>query len=206
MRLLLVFFIFFTFPLKHVNAQTTEDRRRIEEEKREIIRPGESPKIKSEKYTEKKDSKPQEIFFQELLEKNIATLSDAYAVITILTGYDDRYQDFSAQADFLEKNSIVPSYLRDVSRNPDLPLRKGDIAYMFCKILKIKGGIWMRLFGPNIRYSLKELIYEEIIMPGASSEFVSGKELIFTTTEAANFLAKEELAEVEESKKDNNIK
>jgi len=70
------------------------------------------------------------------------------------------------------------------------PLRKGQVAYMLCKALDMKGGLWLRLLGLSQRYALRELVYERVMVPGNVQDFMSGKELISTLNQAADYLAR----------------
>ena len=59
---------------------------------------------------------------------------------------------------------------------------------MLCRALNLRGGLWIRLFGLSQRYALKELTYEGIMLPGATNEIVSGRELIFMLTQSAQYI------------------
>lgn len=185
--LLLIILVFYTSV---VLAQTTPQDRRIEQEKRDSL------SVTEELRYEKKEPSPQpstsidQDYFKELLEKKNALFSDACKTISILTGIIDQCPDFKSQLDFLKQNNIIP---RKVAYDliPNQPLRKGLAAYMYCRALKIKGGLWMRLFGVNQRYAFKELLYMGMMLPGHEKDIVTGKELILLLTEAANYLTQE---------------
>jgi hypothetical protein len=168
-------------------AQTTPQDRRVEQEKRDSLRTSEELKY------EKKEPNPQpnqtiEIdYFRELLEKRNALFSDACKTVSILTGIIGQYPDFNSQLSFLKENNIIPNKVA-YDLVPNQPLRKGLAAHIYCKALKIKGGLWMRLFGVNQRYAFKELVYMGMMLPGHEKDIVTGKELILLLTEAANYI------------------
>jgi hypothetical protein len=177
-----------------VLAQTQQERRRIDEEKRESLRPSEaliSPLSPS--YSKTTKTYAGLIYFKDLLSRKVSYQSDIAQILVILLGVEEEYTDFNAQAQFLTAQGIIPP--DEASRfNPHVPLRKGLSAYMFLKALDIKGGLWLRLFGVNERYALRELTYLEIIPPGNSNEIVSGKELIVTFINAVNYKVDQEKA------------
>ena len=169
------------------SAQNPLDKRRIEQEKRDNLRLNE---IKISEETSNFYSQPgisKQAYFNKLLSKKNATLFDAYTMLVILLGREDRYSDFETKQEFLRQNHILPK-LKKLSKNPHQPLEKGVAAYMFCRVLKIKGGLWLRLFGITQRYALRELVFQNIMFPGNTRNIVSGKELVFIVTQAAIYL------------------
>lgn len=182
----LVVFLLILSPLG-ASAQSPRDKRRIEEEKRDNLRLSEI-KINEETITSyPQPGLSQQAYFNKLLSKKNATLFDAYTMLVILLGSEDRYLDFKAKQAFLRQQDILPQAMRP-TENPHQSLEKGVAAYMFCRALKIKGGLWLRLFGITERYALRELIFQNIMFPGNTRDMVSGKELVFIVTQAANYL------------------
>lgn len=165
----------------------TQQNRRIEEEKRDSLRPTE------EKITYKKRVQPSlkeqvdNTFFQELLTRKTAYNKDACKVLVILLGAEEEYTDTETQVTFLERSDILPPDRNKF--NPNRPLSKGTAAWMFYCALNIRGGLWLTLFGTTERYALRELIYEGIMSSGSVDELVSGKELILMLTKAAEYVA-----------------
>jgi len=189
MRKLIFLFIFCLFLPSPTIAQTARDERWIEEEKRESLRATETEILEEEH----KKIPPTDLiglsYFEDLLSRRVASCSDALKTIIILLGVEDQYKEPESQISFLNEKNIIPKgIVKDF--NPSQPLRKGLAAYMFCKVLKIKGGFWMRIFGLNQRYALKELVYEGIIFPGTVKDIVSGRELILILTKSAEYLTK----------------
>lgn len=170
-------------------AQSVQDSRRIEEEKRESLNPTET-----RTYQAAPDLKPQERsiefdYLQELFSKKTARLSDAAKVLTILLGAKEKDSDFESQLAFLRGNGILSEKL---IKEPaaDMPLRKGVAAYLFSQALDIKGGIWLRLFGMSQRYALRELVYEGIMRQGSVNEILKGEELVSMFINAVDFLTR----------------
>jgi len=189
MKKLTLFFLLCIFLPTFLWAKTAEDNRRIEEEKRESLRSTEEQLYQREQLSPAPAERIDVSYFRELLSKRVAFLSDASKALVILLGVEAQEKDFASQTAFLKEKNIVPKNFA-VETGQHKPLRKGLAAYMFCQALQIKGGIWLRLFGASQRYALKELVFEEIMLPGNLNDIVSGKELVVIFTNAAEYLAK----------------
>ena len=168
-------------------AQSTQDKRRVEEGKRKDLFPSEFYLPEAKKVSPPDVHSGQNVYFSELLTKKVAGLSDAYQTLVILMGADSRFRDIDSQFDFLKGEGIIPGNINKGSDH-DAPLRKGVAAYMFAKTMDIKGGITLRVFGLNERYAFKELVYQEIMNPGNVNDVTSGPELILTLTQAADYM------------------
>ena len=187
-RILVFVFFFFLFP-SFLIAQTSEEKRTVEEEKRESLRPSEIQILKTQKITRPPVVPADLVYFAELMPRRVAYRYDACKALVILAGVEDQYIDLDSQVAFLKKERLIPKRY-EAEFDPMKPLRKGLAAFMFCRVLEIKGGLYIGLFGLNERYALKELIYEGIMPYGNAKDIVSGEELVLTLTQAANFLSK----------------
>lgn len=114
-------------------------------------------------------------YFREIADRKVTTINDGCKVITMFLRLDKEYPDFNSQFQMLKYKGIVPYNLE---AQPDVPLRKGVLAYMVAKALGIKGGVIMRLFGVSQRYALKECVFLDLMMEENAREIVEGKELI----------------------------
>lgn len=172
-------------------AQTTKQDRRIEEEKRQSLEATVEYKSKAQTVRFKPSGEFNIAYFEQLFIRKIAYRNDAFRSLVMLMGYESQYpaQDINSRISFLLENNIMPKQIA-VNFDADAPLRKGEAAYMFCKAMKIRGGLWIRLFGMSSRYALKELVYQGIMLPGSANDIVSGKELILMLTESASYLTK----------------
>ena len=174
-------------------AQSAEEKRAIEETKRESLRSSEVQAAKEELPPAAPLAPIDLIYFAELSLKKISFRYDACKAFVLLLGVEDEYIDLAAQVAFLQQNNLLPKKYR-VEFDPMQPLRRGLLAYMFCQALEIKGGITLRVFGTSQRYALQELAFEGIMASGNVNDIVSGDELVSATTQAANYLAQKEAA------------
>ena len=115
-------------------------------------------------------------FFRQMREKDDpTTLLDGYRVALALL--EQSYADVGfeeARSKLLEADVIREKWKPD----PKEKITRGKVAYILVKILKIKGGLTMRLFGPSERYALKELKFMDLMDGGMTWRSVSGRELV----------------------------
>lgn len=201
MRNLILIFVFLVSLTSPLSAETLKGQRRLEEEARDDLRFTEpQPSVISEPVLESSPS-PDLAFFQELLLKEYVVRSDVIRPLLILLGEDELLsQEQAAQIRFLQEKKILPAKVAQ-NFSPEKPLRKGLAAYMFCKALRMKGGIGARIFGMNQRYALNELVFTGIMSEASRDDIVSGPEFIIIFTQATEYLAqKNEAAQGKMSK------
>lgn len=164
-------------------SENLEEKRRIEEIKRESLKPSEVH-VGEKKEMPSPASLVEMAYFTELTQKRITFRYDACRLLVLLMGEAEQYLDLDSQVAFIKEKNLLPKKYA-LEFNPMEPLRKGLAAYMFCKLLKIKGGITLRYFGINERYALKELAFEGIMPSGNIKDIVSGEELFSAFIQAS---------------------
>ncbi|MBI4436535.1 MAG: hypothetical protein HY590_03880 [Candidatus Omnitrophica bacterium] len=187
----IVFLILLLLWSESGETQTLQQDRRIEEGKREslkptLVTPQPAPAIKPPE----KPPVPEplkEIYFINLLPKKIVYRYDAAKSIVILMGVDDEYIALEAQIAYLKEKNFLHKRFEKESFDPMEPLRRGTAAYIFYKALGMKGGIALHLFGPTERYALKELVFQGIMSPGHVNDLLSGQELVQIMSQAARY-------------------
>jgi hypothetical protein len=108
----------------------------------------------------------------------VATAADAARAMVILASEGkETATDFDACRKCLRDRGILPDGWLD-SVPATEPLDKARLAALVCRTLGIKGGLWMRLFGPQPRLALRECVYLELMVRGADYGHVSGGELV----------------------------
>ena len=171
-------------------AQTIQQDRRIEEEKRDALKPTVGvPSIFTTPQAKPATGPPvppplKELYFAQLVQKRVTFGYDAAKVIVILMGVDEEYLDLTSQVGYLQQRGFLPRRLQQ-SFDPMQPLRKGLAAYLFRQALGIRGGITLHLFGPSERYALKELVFQGFMVPGHVNDLVTGGELVQLMIQAA---------------------
>ena len=186
-KIFIILVMLFIFP-SLLMAQSLEEKRRIEEGKRESLRPTEDRVPEEKKRTAPPLDPIDLVYFAELMMKRIAYRYDACKALVILMGVENQFIDLGSQIAFLRKKNILPKTF-ETEFDPTKPLRKGLTAYMFYKALDIRGGLILSLFGISERYSIKELVYQGMMSSGNVKDIVNGEELISILTQAGNYKA-----------------
>ena len=190
-KFLILLFLFSLLSAYPVSAAPgPQDDRRIEEQKREVLK---STKIPYKKKTTKKPStkaplQPDDvIYLTEMSFRKITYGYDLCKLLMILKGIENEYIGLDAQVAYLKEQNLLPKNVRDTF-DPMKPLRRGLTADVLRKVLNVKGGIFPRLFKESERYALKEMTYEDVMSSGNIHEIISGDELASTMTRAVNYL------------------
>lgn len=185
----IIFFVFLGFSLIFsAFSQNAKTDRRIEEEKRLSLQSSEVIAVGLNPANEVTNRDHTSQYLNQLFLKKITRRYDLYKVITIILGVESEYIDFDSQFEFLKRNNIIDQSLA-VEAKLDKPLQRGFTAYLFCRVLDLKGGVLTRIFGFNERRAIRELAFQDIIKGGNLSDYISGKELIVILTQVANFVA-----------------
>jgi len=116
-------------------------------------------------------------YFRELVNKGNASCFDAFRVASLLkTGNDDPATTFDSLKDSLFKDRIIPG---DWSKKKaDNFINRGEMAYMLFNILKLKGGLSVKIFGVSCRYAFRECVDKKLMASGYPNQVISGEELI----------------------------
>jgi len=181
--------LFFLFPAYLLSAAPNpQDDRRIEEQKREELKPTEVH-YQAKKQTKKSPPLSDEdiTYLSALGFKKVTYGYDLCKTLVILLKVENKYVGLDAQVAFLKEQKLLPKKIEDTF-DPVQPLRRGIAAYALRKVLHVKGGIFLRIFNESQRYALKELTYEGIMSSGHINEIISGDELSSAITRAVNHL------------------
>lgn len=190
------------FIASTASAITTTSARRIKEDKRIALEPTEpAMSVETNEPAMSVETKPapytppdiKNEYFAKLLSKRAADMSDACKVLVMLMGKDKDYPGTDAQIAFLKEKGVFPKGIRD-KVYPGMKLRKGVAAYMFCRAVGIKGGVFLTLLGTTERYAMRELIYEGIMRPGDASDLVTGRELTLMVIGSAEYISERNIS------------
>jgi len=111
-------------------------------------------------------------FIHELGEKEQATFGDAVKFMVIVM--DKRSVNFKRDLRILNKNGITSGY----SNNKNTPLRKGAVARMAARYLKLNDSFMYKIFGTE-RYAFRACVAADIMVQNGSEwDRISGEELI----------------------------
>lgn len=121
------------------------------------------------------DTDAQLSFWHELAERHLTSNDDAFhGLLLYLDGKDDNTSYAQRVANLKSRGMLPDSF----SAPPDVAVRRGVIAVAITKILDIKGGWAMHVFGPTQRYATRELIYDDVFPPSSAQQTFSGSEYV----------------------------
>ncbi|GMU23290.1 MAG: hypothetical protein AMXMBFR13_33710 [Phycisphaerae bacterium] len=132
-----------------------------------------------------------DLFLHEHLQMQpMVTVGEAYRAMVLLAEGEDAYDSFEAREVALEERQIVrPQW--ELKRAE--PVDKGTVAYMVMRILKLRGGVNMLLFGNlglgDRRYALRELAYQGLMEATPTYRFITGGELVNLMLKADRYMA-----------------
>lgn len=66
-------------------------------------------------------------------------------------------------------------------------VQRGTVAQVLCHILKIRGGLTMRLVGPHPRYATRELMHMNLFPPCSPNQSMSGIEFVDAISKAESY-------------------
>jgi len=111
-------------------------------------------------------------FINDLADKKTATFGDAVKLFVVTL--DRNSAGFRQDLNVLKKAGVATGY--DIKEKA--PLRKGVVARMAARYLKLDDSLWYDLFGTE-RYAFRACVAAEImIVDGSEWDTVSGEELI----------------------------
>jgi len=101
-----------------------------------------------------------------------------YCQVDHANGYDDRVNRFKA-------DGFLPDNFAGAANEA---VTRGRLASILAQMLKVKGGVMMRLVGPTPRYALKELIALNIFPKSSAQQVLKGAQFIEIVGRAEDYL------------------
>ncbi|HUB25286.1 MAG TPA: hypothetical protein VL992_07630 [Tepidisphaeraceae bacterium] len=114
-------------------------------------------------------------FWHTLATKSVCSNNDAFHALLLDIDGTDPNPDYAARVAALKQRGLVLGWF---NRPANEGVTRGTVAVAICKAAGIKGGVTMRLFGPNERYCLRELVYMNLLPPSSENQTFSGVELV----------------------------
>ena len=135
-------------------------------------------KKKAQPKTDPKATRPapdEADFFVNLTMKKLVTFEDGCRGLrTIQTGAYPT-ETFNKLLTEMKKDKTAR---KGWKATPDKPLTFGRCAYMLCRMLKIRGGITMIVFGTSERYGLRECVHLHLMPTGAGNHHLTGADFL----------------------------
>lgn len=153
--------------------------------------------------------------YRELIETGVATYEDGCRAISCFTDVDEKNLEFDELTLSLKEKGIIGKRWK---HKAEKPLTRDVLAYMECKVLKIKGGFTMRAIDttkrfvnyvckklkindripvPDIgmykRYAYLESQYMGTMPPGHKKKYVTGHDLLASMYRIEQYIKAEEM-------------
>ncbi len=114
-------------------------------------------------------------FWHELANRHVTSNDDAFHGILLYTDNHDDSKNYNQRVTTLKSRGLLPA---SFSEPPNEAVTRGTLAVAIVKIVGIKGGWVMHVFGPTPRYAVKELVYDGIFPPSSPQQTFSGTEFV----------------------------
>ncbi len=146
--------------------------------------------------------------YRDLINRDIATYEDGCRAFSCFVDVPAEKMTFEEVVAELEEKEIVE---KGWKYNAEKPLTCGMMAYMLCKILKIKGGLTMRVIDITKRFALpdigmgKRYAYLEIqrmgLLPSGKKKPIKGHDLLAVLYRLEQYIKMEEMEKKREEVK-----
>src|SRR5262249_26342867 len=121
---------------------------------------------------------------------------EAFRAILILADGQERGKTVEERKEKLESRGISRAAWH---LEPNNMIDKGTVAYMVCKICRIRGGINMMVLGSigigDRHYALRELVYDNLADDTSEFAFIRGGEFVSLLSKADDYMRKHKLYE-----------
>src|SRR5262245_49096632 len=134
-------------------------------------------------------------FWHTLSSRPVTTNDDAFHGLLLYLDGADNSPDYASRVSTLKQRGLIA---KDFNGAAEQAVERGTLAVALVKMLDLKGGLTMRLFGASPRYALRELEYRRIYPESCESQIFSGAEFLgvigrvedFKEGDPANYPAK----------------
>jgi len=121
------------------------------------------------------DPQSQMEFWHVLTERPEVSNDETFHALLLFIDGRDALPDYSARVATMKRRSLIPE---SFGRSANEAVGRGTLAFAMVRILDIKGGLTMSLFGPSERYATRELQYLGLYPASSPNQTFSGAELI----------------------------
>lgn len=119
------------------------------------------------------DMDSQSEFWFRLSDRPVVSNDEAFHALLLYTDGEDPGLTYDQRVATLKERKMLPQGFNEPANQS---VRRGDIAVATCRLLEIKGGLTMRVFGPNFRYSTRELEYMGIYPTSSPYQTFTGSQ------------------------------
>jgi hypothetical protein len=114
-------------------------------------------------------------FWHELASRHVTSNDDAFHGLLLYMNNKDDSKTYDDRVATLKSKGLLPQSFNEPAF---AAVTRGTLAVAIVKLLDIKGGWVMHVFGPSPRYAVKELVYDDIYPPSSPQQTFSGSEFV----------------------------
>lgn len=114
-------------------------------------------------------------FWHELAQRPMVANDEAFHAILLFVDGQDQNENYEARVAGLKSRKMLPGSFNAAA---DQAITRGDLAVAIVGVLNIKGGVMLRLTGPNRRYAMRELVYQGIYPDSSEYQTFTGQQFV----------------------------
>ena len=114
-------------------------------------------------------------FWHDLESRPLTTNDDAFHGLLLYLDGADPASDYGARVSVLKQRGLLPANFHG---GEDDAIERGTLAVALVKVLHLRGGVTMQLFGVTPRYAMRELVYRRIYPESGENQLFSGAEFV----------------------------
>jgi hypothetical protein len=114
-------------------------------------------------------------FWHRLANAPVTSNDDAFHGLLLFLDGDDPATDYASRVQTLKSRKMLPG---NFNQPAGQAVERGTLAVALVKALDIKGGLVLRLLGPNPRYAVRELVFMELYPQSSPRQTFSGAEFL----------------------------
>jgi hypothetical protein len=114
-------------------------------------------------------------FWHRLAVQPVTSNDDAFHGLLLYLDGDDPAPDYAGRLQALKSRKMLPA---GFNQPAEQAVERGTLAVALVKALDIKGGLMLRLLGPNPRYAVRELVFMELYPQSSPRQTFSGAEFL----------------------------
>lgn len=121
------------------------------------------------------DTNSQLSFWHELANRRVTSNDDAFHGLLLYADSKDDSKNYDQRVSTLKSRGLLADSFSEPANSA---ITRGTLSVAIVKLLDIKGGWVMHVFGPTPRYAVKELVYRGIFPPSSPQQTFSGVEFV----------------------------
>jgi len=114
-------------------------------------------------------------FWHELADRPVTDNDDAFHGLLLYADNHDDCTRYDQRVAAMKSRGLLPG---SFSEPANIAIERGTLAVAIVKLVGIKGGWIMHVFGPTPRYAVKELVFDGIYPPSSPQQTFSGSEFV----------------------------